>query len=75
LERTAVKSTNVASVGYEGDTLEVEFLPKGKAGPQVYTYQPVARAFFDLFFIEGMSAGKLVHDLRRDRSVTVERIE
>lgn len=42
MERTYVESTNIASIGYEQDTLELEFLSGG-----VYQYFDVPRHIYE----------------------------
>lgn len=76
MERVAVTSTNVLSVGHEDNVLEIEFIPHtrkdGLTPPNVYRATPVAAAFFERVMAAnaaGESVGKIINDLRRDPTV------
>jgi len=63
LERTPVKSTNIASIGYDSwtNTLEVEFKASG-----VYEYLSVPKQVY-LAFMAAKSKGLFFHENIRDK--------
>lgn len=85
IERIRVKSTNVASVGFDDQTptLEVEFQPRriGEEGV-VYRYTPdaplghtfVCQAYFERLTSGKESVGRLVHAMIASRTVACERV-
>lgn len=80
MERVVVQSSRVKSVGWADGVLEVEFplytrKRDGVTPPNVLRYSPIAREFYERFFVEGSSAGKLVNDLRFDAAVTCVPVE
>jgi hypothetical protein len=54
--RTPVKSSNISSIGWLADTLEVEF-----SSGQIYQYNGVPRAKFDEL-LAAESAGKFLNE-------------
>ena len=77
MERIAIKSSHVVSIGYDEDTktLEAEFAPKreGEAG-KVYQFRPIARRDFEAL-LNGESAGRFINRLKYDTGVTRTRVE
>lgn len=72
MKRTAVKSSNVATIGYDYDThiLEVEFHPDRNGRARVYQYTPVLPEVFARMQEPGVSVGRTLHEcVKRDRAV------
>lgn len=77
MDRIAIKSSHVVSIGYDEDTktFEAEFAPKREGEPgKVYQYRPIARRDFEAL-LNGESAGRFINRLKFDASVTRTRIE
>lgn len=64
MERTPVKSSQIASIGHDGEVLEVEF--KGKYGNTIYRYPAPADVHQRLLDADAdpeQSVGKVFHEL------------
>lgn len=61
MQRRAVRSSNIRSIGWENGTLEVEFHDGG-----VYRYSGVPESVFHAF-LNAYSKGSFFHDHIRDR--------
>jgi hypothetical protein len=76
MERIAVTSTSIKSIGYhaESQTLEVEY--HSPTDPRVYQFYPVTQERAEAFFApDVVSVGRLMNELKRDATVASVRVE
>ena len=77
MDRIAVISSNVKSVGYDADdkALEVEFHPGKDGEPRIYRYTPVEQWRFNEIVDPLNSVGRIIGTIKSDPMILCERVE